>query len=62
MMHFMAEERIGHHRVKPSTSKWYWHRNAETVFNSPWQSLLCMAVLSNRAVKALLVAKQDEQP
>jgi hypothetical protein len=61
MMDFVARERIDllTHRVKPSTENWYWHRNAEAVFASPWQSLLCMTILSHRAVETLLVARQE---
>ena len=60
-MHFVMQERIDlvTYRVKPSTVDWYWHCNAEAVFISPWQSLLCIAVLSNRAVEALLAARRE---
>jgi hypothetical protein len=61
MLRFAFEEKIDliTHRVKPSTPAWYWHRNGRAVFESPWQSLLCLMVLSNRAVKTLLAARQE---
>jgi hypothetical protein len=61
MMRYVLEQTIDlvTHRIKPSTPEWYWHRNGQAVFENPWQSLLCLMVLSNRAVKALLGARRE---
>lgn len=41
------------HDLKPSTSDWHWHANADAAFDQPWRALCFFMAMSAAAVDAL---------